>query len=1671
MQKKILKIIKFLGFSLLVLLILIVGLIFSLQFPKVQNLVKNQAISYLQNKLETEISLEKIYVAFPNEIVIEKFYLKGKDVDTLLFVDQLNVGIYLPDLIKSKANISSIQLNNLQANINRNNDGDFNFDFILNAFVTKDEPETTSKPFYISLDKIELNKIKLNFNDDLSGNYVSLNLNQFKTQVKTFNLQENDYAINSILIDGFKIALNQTQVDKIITSNEEVTESSSDEKPLKIHLGELQLKNFDVAYSDEKSKMNAHLIFESFFTSIKKLDLAESKYEIEKVSLDNATLDFSMFTTNEISEVKNTQEKSENDVTSNINLLLNQLNLNNVAVTYDNNSFKPTVKGLDFNHLNFSKIDFELKDFLFNNESISGKISKTFITERKGLEILEFKTNFLYGSQTASLKDLVLRTPKSLIQDEIILKYKSKDDITNNIENLFLSANFPNAKIAFSDILLLVPTLENTISFNQYPNAILHADANFEGKINDLKVNKFNLSGLGNIKVNANGNIKNAMKPSDLWMDLNIKQFAVSASEIKKLAPKGSIPDKIQIPNQMNLNGKIKGSFTKILADLRLKSTFGDVDLIANVNQQKKNHETYTLQANLNRLQVGKLIKNDSLGELTASLKLSGKSFDLEKADAILSTQVSSMRYNTYTYKDFSLNGKIQSGDFDIATKMNDENVKFSISAAGNYNKIAPNLKLNGEIIKIDLYRTGFFDETFALAGKISADFSNLNPDDLNGNLSLHDFALAYKTSLYPISNVNFTAISNEEKNLLTFESQVFNINLEGKYKLSELPIHLQRNINSYFNLDLSEEILNKKLSPAYFTTSLLIKNDEVISKLLPELERFKNIELLGNFDSETNKFSLQSDISELIYGDNVVSGIDLNIENKSDYLDYKLAILNFANSNLHLNKTSLSGKVQNNVIGYDLQVLDLAEKIKYEVSGSVTSLKDMLQIALNEKGLKLNYVDWNVNPNNYIQLSDKGILAHDFEISLNDSKILIDSEKDIPNSPLNIDINNFYIETLTEMIKKDTLLASGIINGKAQINDLKNKMTFTSDMNIEKLNVLGSNVGNLLVKVDNESANRLSANVQLSGYENSVKATGFYDTNSETFNLDVLVEKLRMHSLQGFSQQMISQAQGYISGDLKISGSAAKPSIIGNVQFNEVGLHVNNLNATFNKINDEIVFTNNGISFNKFKINDTDGNVLTLNGNILTNTYRDFKFDLSVFGEGFKLVNSTNSENEMLYGVAALDVNLSIKGNLSLPKVSGNLKVTNQTDFTFVMPQYSPALQEREGIIEFIDQNQMVLEETIVEDEEPTTSEIKGLDVSVNIEVDKEAKIAIVLDKTSNDVVKIQGQAQLTGGIDPSGKTTLVGTYEVNQGSYDMSINLIKRKFDIQQGSTITFTGEPTKANVDLTAIYKLKTAPLDLVQQQLTSPEEINLYKQRLPFETLLSVKGELMKPEITFNIILDEDNLNISNEVLTTVNSKLEQLRTEESELNKQVFALLILNRFIGENPFETNVNVSASSMARQSASRLLSQQLNSLASDLITGVDINFDLESQDDYSTGDKNTRTDLNIKVSKTLFHDRLTVTVGNNFGLEGQNRENEQTNNIAGDVNIEYKLSKNGRYTLRAFRVNEYQVALQGEVVETGIGFIITLDYNKFKEILGKKKNATKTNSNQSKKGKLNEN
>jgi hypothetical protein len=685
------------------------------------------------------------------------------------------------------------------------------------------------------------------------------------------------------------------------------------------------------------------------------------------------------------------------------------------------------------------------------------------------------------------------------------------------------------------------------------------------------------------------------------------------------------------------------------------------------------------------------------------------------------------------------------------------------------------------------------------------------------------------------------------------------------------------------------------------------------------------------------------------------------------------------------------------------------------------------------------------------LRFGKRGVYANNFELSREGSSLKVQSQSEAANSPLDVTVSNFKLATLLNMVRKDELLADGTLNGEATLRDLTGTMSFTSDLAISEFQFQGNPVGDLSIKVNNQTPDTLAADVALTGNGNQLKLDGTYRLSSQGLNLQLNIDRLNVESVQGFTFGNIKDGEGYLSGKLDIAGTIPAPKVNGQLKFNDVGLRVTQLNSFFKDIDEVMTFDSRGIAMDKFTVYDQKDNRLIVDGRVLTENYRDYKFDMTVNAENFRAINSKAKDNDQFYGDLYIDADLDIKGTPKSPIIRGNVKVNEDTKFSVVLPQSDPSIADREGIVEFVDQDNQLLQETELMKNALDKTQVEGMDVTVNIEIVKEATLSLIVDKGNGDFLELQGEAQLTGGIDPSGKTTLVGKYEFTDGAYQMTFNLIKRRFDIKPGSFLIWNGEPTAANVNLTAIYNVEAPPIDLVGDQLGGvPQTVrNTYKQRLPFEAHLKMEGELLRPKISFDIVLPEGNYAVASEIVQATEAKLAQLRQEPAELNKQVFALLLLNRFIGENPFSSEAGgTSAESMARQSVSKIMSQQMNNLAADMIKGVELNFDLESTDDYTTGVRENRTDLNLGVSKKLLNDRLKITVGSSFGLEGPQQQNEQVNNIAGDVSADYQLTRDGRYVVRMYRKNEYQMALQGQVVETGVAFILTMDYNKFREL-----------------------
>ena len=498
-------------------------------------------------------------------------------------------------------------------------------------------------------------------------------------------------------------------------------------------------------------------------------------------------------------------------------------------------------------------------------------------------------------------------------------------------------------------------------------------------------------------------------------------------------------------------------------------------------------------------------------------------------------------------------------------------------------------------------------------------------------------------------------------------------------------------------------------------------------------------------------------------------------------------------------------------------------------------------------------------------------------------------------------------------------------------------------------------------------------------------------------------------------------------------------------------------LGAPFKLSEENIEVDNQGIHFNHFTLTDSSGNNAILNGNIATTDFKDYTFSLDLNADDFMLVNSIKADNPLFFGKLNMDANIKLRGNTQTPSVKATIRANKSSDISFTLPSDDPEIVNRQGVVNFVDMDAPKDSLTVTKDSLPDFKALAGLDIDVMIETDTAAAFTLIVDERNGDALRVAGEADIAGGIDESGRLTLNGTYTLQSGSYQVSLSILKRKFNIQKGSVITWKGSPLAASIDITALCEIKTSTIDLVESQMAgrSEEDINKYKQKIPIEVFLKLSGDLLKPVMAFDIKVPA---NIASQ-WKEVDDKLAQLRVNESEMNKQVFALLLLGRFAQEDPFVSSGGSANDVLVRQSVSRMLTDQLNNLAGSLIKGVDLSLGVNAGEDYSKGVAEKTTDVSVAVSKSLLNDRLRVSIGSNYQIEGPAASNPNSSNFGGDVQLDYQLSKDGRYRIRGYSINMYEAAIEGQVIETGLTFIITVDYNQFKEIFStyKKNNKKK--------------
>ncbi|MDO7885795.1 translocation/assembly module TamB domain-containing protein [Hymenobacter cheonanensis] len=1671
-------------------LLLVVGVVVYLQFPAGQDFVARRAEGYLRDKLKTEVRLGTFRTDFRHAINFDNVYLADQQRDTLLSVGHLGVSVDIFALLKKQVNIKDVELENGRVRLTRTEpDSVNNYDFIIKAFTDPTAPvDTTSSGLKYDIGRVHLANILFTQNDQVAGSDLRAKLGDLLVNMDEVDVDNAVYKVDNVALRHAAIRMEQ-----IKTAPE--LDNKKPEAPLALTFGLNKATLEDVAFTYKNAPAAQYIDSKIGLADVtaKNIDLKNERIDLDKLTLKNTTFAYaqnqnvpvSQRVINPAEAVRKVDEAAQKATAAPLKwrVTLAQSDISQVAVNFDNFNdpkLKTRYPALDYSHLHFTDLVLNTRDLTFTENRTTLKLDNLAGKDQSGFAISSARANVVYDSVQIALDSLDLITPNSRIKRSLGLRYKSLSAIADDLPNLGLSGDLRNTRLGFRDILYLVPSLASTPPFTTGPNQSILLSGLVTGRLGDLLVRNLDFVGLRNTVVQARRAHIVGLPNVDgrLYVDLDIQKFTTTRADLLSVLPKGTVPGNISIPPSLSLSGTFKGRPTTLAFDtnLKLRSTYGNVAFSGKLGAKQANGQqplvgTFAVQ----NFDAGKLLKDPTIGPITGTgrINATGNLQDPNTLVGKLTANVQSARYNGYTYHGVATSVDIDRGKYTIAASSHDDpNLDLDLKAvvnlrdAKNPSYEVTSLNLRGA----NLTALGFYTGgNLKVQGDLQANLRGSSLNTINGTFSGDHIVITKDKQRIPLDSVQGRIVQTATRTAVDFNSNVAAIKLDGNVHLGDLATELQRHINRYFHLAGVAPFRNEQ-GNQQFTYSLRVKNTRLVRQFVPGLRRLSPFVLAGDYSRAAARLTAKTDIRFIRYQNYRLDSLTLDVNSDPSKLDYALRLARARqDTSLTLRRPSIVGNVADNKINTRASILgDSSNRERLALAGALEVLTQgrgsAYQFAFANDQI-INYDTWTAGAGNYVRYNADGtIVANNLRLTNGTSALVVQSQNPAVNtSPLAVRFEQFNLGIVSKAIGQADSTLGGTLNGEAVARNLGTaRQAFTANLTIKDLLYNKIVLGDLALQASNPVADRYDVNARLTGGGgNDVTLRGAYRTagaNPLDFVLDVA--RLNVKTAEPFSAGQITQATGFLSGQLTIAGTTSAPQVRGQLTTSpDASFVVPQLGSPFRLVSQPVTFDDRGIAFNNFTVLDSAGNKAVANGYLLTKNLVDYAFDLRVTTNKFLAVKSRRTkDNTLYYGRLVVDSETRLTGPLSLIKIDTRATVVDGSDLTVENPAADPSVVAREGIVQFVDLKPRPKPHLVVLSEpDSTNTSAIGYDITATITINDNTPFTFIVDPVSGDNLRVRAAGTLTTTLDPSGNLTLTGRLDVRRGKYKLSLyGLVTREFIIARGSSIVWNGDPYNADLNITAIYKIKTAPAELLAGQGSDSQYANtLARNALPFNVAIKVTDQLSKPTIGFDITLPEDQRGALG---GEVEAKLAQLRqpTNTSEQSKQVFSLLVLGRFIQQNPFETTAGEGIiASQLRGSVSQVLTDQLQSLTGKYLAGLGLDLGITNQADYSTGSAQSRTDLNVAVRRQLLNNRLTVRLGTDVPLSGNTgtqatQGSSAASNFAGDVSLEYTLLKDGRLRLRAFRQNAYE-DIDGNIVRTGASLVFQRDYNNFKDLFAK--------------------
>ncbi|MCM1020891.1 MAG: translocation/assembly module TamB domain-containing protein [Muribaculum sp.] len=1452
-----------------------------------------------------------------------------------------------------------------------------------------------------------------------SAMYINARVADFDLAPSSYNLTTGHVAISEANVDGADIDL--------LINRESPSQPDSASSPVDMLIEAQKLTLRNVRY-----KMFMHETIDSLGACIPQAVLADgvvnmkgSKIDVDLLKIDGVDVAY-IFPPADSTATTVPQSIEEPSDSASLPWQINarHLSLTGRKATYALSGAIPQ-PGLDMNYIEASNIELNVDSFYNCGSAIRVPLTKFDATERCGVKL---SANGIFEMDSAAMyaRDFNIST----IFSDIKLQAMMGMGDFSKPQSVSLSMKL-DARIGAHDIDMIIPSTQALLKPLPTQNDITLV-ADIDGTMASLNIHKLQAALPGCIELAAGGTLTEPTDMDRLGGQLSLHGAIKQPATLKPLLAEISPNTPINLP-QMRLDGTVMMNRGNITGNLKAFAGTGDIALDAMWNGRLTD---YDLNLNANSFPIDAFLPDMGIGHVTAFAKVNGHGFDPGNRQTHIDADVTVNRieYLDHALEDIRMWAKLNAGKADAGIMSLNDWADFDLSASGQLDSLLYNIELDGDVRQLDLKRLGLSETensgSLSLGGTIA-----MTPGKQNYDAALQIKALDWKLGDVSLNTpeIGLKFISTDT----TVSAALDNETLAARF-------------NSQCGLDSLLAAITK--TTAVLDSAIAIRSIHIdsIHNALPQLSL--NVKsgaksvingFLANSKITYSGFSFCAANDSAIHVDGLLTRlkspsfaldtISLAMRQQADSLLWNIGVDNRPGTMDNFAHVTAGGVLSSKGLRAQIDQQDIEGKTGYDIGAFIGLADSIAYLHLTPQHPIVAYKEWTVNPNNFVSFDLKNThFDADLQVSSGESYLQIKTVHDHSHPGNSSEAESIEVKAANIQLSDWLSLSpfappiKGLAGADIDIywDPIQKSLMGKGAVNVSDLTYGKERVGtfDLGLGLSTNAQGVIHASTSL--MVDSVKvitAVGALNdsTQPSPMTLDFNMIRFPLSVANPFLPEGMASLRGMLNGTMDVTGTLAEPQFNGFIQFDSAAVRVDMLGTDFTFPDTKIPMDSNVVKFNNYSIHAVNENPLVVNGEVNLKSLSDPGINLRLNANNMQIIGSEKKRGQDAYGKAFINANAKVRGNMNLLVVDASLNLLSGSNFTYVLNTTAAELSQNTDqnsvvrFVEFADTSSISQADSV-----KNTGMALLLDAALTISPG--TTINVDLSGNSQDKVQILGSGNLTFSMSPFSDMRLTGRYNIESGFARYTPPVISQKtFKFQSGSYVAFNGDIMNPILNIHANDELRAN----VTEEGQNSRLVN-------FIVSLSVTNTLENMDVSFDLSTNDD-LTVQNEL---------QAMSPEQRAN-QAMNMLLYNVYTGPG------TKASSTMPSNPLFNFLASRLNSWAANTIKGVDIQFGVDQYDRTVEGATSTAMSYSYKVSKTLFNDRFKINVGGNYTTDAGDSENLEQN-LINDVSVEYMLNKAGSMYIKLFRHVGYESILEGEVTQTGLGFVYKRKLNSLTEM-----------------------